>query len=111
MIIEHQINQQYYHQLKILKIYQLFLFLVKISLSKRKQKGNFLLGSSSSTKLCSRLIERYNQINYLYINDIANIDEDENIGKINYIKYQIFQHFEKHDFYILLCIFNKIFRS
>ncbi len=41
----------------------------------------FLLGLSSSTKLCSRLIERYNQINYLYINDIANIDEDDHIGK------------------------------
>ena len=28
-----------------------------------------------------RLIERYNQINYLLINDIANIDEDDHIGK------------------------------
>ena len=38
-------------------------------------------GSSSSTTLCSRLMERYNQITYLYINDIANIDDDDDIGK------------------------------
>jgi hypothetical protein len=46
--------------------------------------NSFLLGSSSSTTLCSRLIERYNQITYLYINDIANIDVDEYIGKIHF---------------------------
>jgi hypothetical protein len=38
-------------------------------------------GSSGSLKLCSRLLERYHQVNYLSINNIANIDEDEPIGK------------------------------
>jgi hypothetical protein len=50
-----------------------------------KNKINFRLirlGSSSSTTLCSRLMERYNQITYLHINDIANIDDDDDIGKI-----------------------------
>jgi hypothetical protein len=46
----------------------------------------FLLGSSSSTKLCSRLMERYNEINYLYINDIANIDENDHQGKNHFFK-------------------------
>jgi hypothetical protein len=51
-------------------------------------------GSSGSLKLCSRLLERYHQVNYLLINDIANIDEDESIGKRNFQK-------EKHDY---LCL-------
>ena len=38
------------------------------------------LGSSSATKLCSRLLERYDQINYFSINDAANIDEENRIG-------------------------------
>ncbi len=48
-------------------------------------------GSSGSLKLCSRLLERYHQVNYLLINDIANIDQDEPIGKRNFQK-------EKHDY-------------
>ncbi len=38
-------------------------------------------GSSGSIRLCSRLLERYRQLNYLLINDIANIDEDEDLTK------------------------------
>jgi len=30
-------------------------------------------------------LERYNQITYLYINDIANIDEDDHIGKNHFL--------------------------
>ncbi len=60
------------------------------------------LGSSSSTTLCSRLVEHYNQITYLYINDIANIDDDDDIGKILDLKNQehrydsIQRHIEQH---------------
>ncbi|CAF0882380.1 unnamed protein product [Adineta steineri] len=38
-----------------------------------------ILSASSSTQLCARLIERYNQITYLSIEDIANIDYDDSI--------------------------------
>lgn len=44
-------------------------------------KNSFLLGSSGSTKLCSRLMERYKEVTYLSIHDVANIDEDDRIGK------------------------------
>ncbi|UJR33892.1 hypothetical protein I4U23_021312 [Adineta vaga] len=39
----------------------------------------FLLSSSSATKLCARLIERYNQLTFLSIEDIANIDYDDRL--------------------------------
>ncbi|CAF2859844.1 unnamed protein product [Rotaria sp. Silwood2] len=38
-----------------------------------------VLSSSVSTRLCSRLLERYDEITYLLINDIANIDEGDEI--------------------------------
>ncbi|CAF3901386.1 unnamed protein product [Rotaria sp. Silwood2] len=38
-----------------------------------------VLSSSGSTRLCSRLLERYDEITYLLINDIANIDEGDDI--------------------------------
>jgi len=30
-------------------------------------------------------MERYNEINYLYINDIANIDENDHLGKNHFL--------------------------
>jgi hypothetical protein len=70
-IVKHQSNQRHYHRLiiikKLLKIYRLSLFLVIFCYSRNKEKKTFLLGSSGSTKLCSRLMERYNQITYLSI--------------------------------------------
>jgi hypothetical protein len=58
--------------------------LSKLTYSKNKttKKNHFLLGSSNSTKLCSQLMERYNEITYLLIEDIANIDYNDHIGKI-----------------------------
>ncbi|CAF0777878.1 unnamed protein product [Rotaria sp. Silwood1] len=52
-----------------------------------------VLSSSGSTRLCSRLIERYEGINYLLINDIANIDEDDSIDLRKYEhRYDCVQH-------------------
>ncbi|CAF1389020.1 unnamed protein product [Rotaria magnacalcarata] len=47
-----------------------------------------ILSSHGSTKLCSRLIERYDRITYLLVNDIANIDENYPIDlKKHYHRY------------------------
>jgi len=40
----------------------------------------FVLSSTGSTKLCSRLLERYDHIVYISINDAANIDDDVQIN-------------------------------
>lgn len=61
----------------------------------------FILSSSGSIKLCSRLLERYHQINYLSINDIANIEENEQIGKMNSlstIEIYRFLDLEQHEY-------------
>lgn len=48
---------------------------------KSKRRSALRLGATGSTKLCSRLLERYEQIVYVSINDAANIDDDVQIGE------------------------------
>lgn len=54
------------------------------SLHERTRCQLLRLGTTNSTKLCARLVERYNRLIFLSVEDIANIDYDERIGKIDH---------------------------
>ncbi|CAF1202374.1 unnamed protein product [Adineta ricciae] len=65
------------HNKRLSQNLPLLLLLSKFSALKNENKTLiFRPGSSNSTKLCARLLERYNQVSFLSIEDIANIDYD-----------------------------------
>ena len=80
---------------QILYTYRLFSFLVGLLsfiLSKHK---HILEGLSNSLTLCSKLLERYHEVEYILINDMANIDKGESTGKsliyVRNISYRLVQ--------------------
>lgn len=72
------------------------IFILSSLISHRKHALNSHSGSTNSTKICSKLIERHPQITYVSINDLANIDDDDQLAKQEHRYETVQRYLEQH---------------